>query len=288
MDDAVRARLVEGEALGQRYGITIPETSLTGSSGGHLGKGIGSSVDFQDYREYEAGDDLRRIDWSLYGRTDKLIVKLFREEVNPHVDLLIDASASMALQGTEKGNALLRTSAALAVAAGNSRCTTACWLAGEGFRRIENDRDLPSTWNGIELNSKRNFQEALSIMPPVLKRQSIRILLSDLLWMGDPMQSLRPCADGAAALYVVQLLARTDTAPATHGNMRLLDSESGEMLEVYVDAMLEKQYLDGLRRHQQSWETACRQTGAHFISVVAEELKNHLEPFERAGLLVPA
>ena len=71
-------------------------------SGHHLLPQAGFGIEFAQYRSYDPGDDLRRIDWSAYARSDKLTIKLYREEINPHVDIFIDGSASMKLAETEK------------------------------------------------------------------------------------------------------------------------------------------------------------------------------------------
>ena len=67
-----------------------------------------------DHREYQPGDDLRRLDWAAYARSDKMIVKLYRQEVCPHLDVVIDGSRSMALEGTQKLRAGVALAAALA------------------------------------------------------------------------------------------------------------------------------------------------------------------------------
>ena len=59
----------------------------------------GSGVEFADHRNYAAGDDLRYLDWSVYGRLDKLLLRLFEEEEDLHIYLSIDASASMRANG---------------------------------------------------------------------------------------------------------------------------------------------------------------------------------------------
>src|SRR6185295_17624536 len=59
----------------------------------------GSGVEFADHRNYTVGDDLRYLDWSVYGRLDKLLLRLFEEEEDLHIYLLLDASASMRLSG---------------------------------------------------------------------------------------------------------------------------------------------------------------------------------------------
>ncbi len=77
--------------------LAMPRTPLGGRVGERLGSGTGSSLEFQDYRPYAPGDDLRHVDWAAYARSELLTVRLYREEVAPRVDLVIDVSRSMAV-----------------------------------------------------------------------------------------------------------------------------------------------------------------------------------------------
>ncbi len=71
---------------------------------------------------------------------------------------------------------------------------------------------------------------------------------------------------------VMHLLARADKDPPEGKSLRLVDSETGEMREIHVDAVVARRYREGLARHQENWHHACRQVGAVFVSVVAEDL----------------
>jgi hypothetical protein len=96
------------------------------------------------------------------------------------------------------------------------------------------------------------------------------VLVSDLLWPGEPLHLLGPCAERATALAVVQLLAEADANPAAQGNLRLVDVETDEVKEVFVDAAAVRRYREALTRHQQNWHEACRQVGATFVTLIAE------------------
>ncbi len=80
---------------------TVPHSA--GIAGKRLGRHTGNALEFAEYREYQPGDDLRRLDWSVYARSEQLMVKLFREEIDPRCDLILDHSASMAAGSGEKG-----------------------------------------------------------------------------------------------------------------------------------------------------------------------------------------
>ena len=288
MDSSLRQSLRTGEQLGARYALQIPQVAATGIIGSRAGRRAGSSIDFQDYREYQPGDDLRFIDWGIYARSDRLTVKLFREEVTPHLDLILDGSRSMNLENTAKAAAAAQLAALLATSAANAQCSQAVWLGGEGFQRLANDTLTPSAWDKLELISARTPDQAFEILPPKFRRLGVRVLISDLLWPGDPLPLLRRLREGAAALFVIQLLARDDATPPEHGNLRVVDSETGEESEIYIDSSIAKQYADNLAQLQQSWDNACRQCGAHMTTIIAEDLGSSLKELEAMQLLMPA
>ncbi len=272
MDESYRAYLAEGERVGLRYSLAVPRHVPSGLAGVQLGSRAGASLEFKDHRDYEPGDDLRFIDWQAYARSDRLTVKLYREEVNPHVDLLIDASASMALAGSAKPRAALGIAAAAVAAAANASYTHAAWLAADGCHRVRRGTDAPQGWEGIGFDHAGSLAEALGRMPPRWRPQGIRILVSDLLFMGDPLTTLEQIAHQASAAYVVQVLAAADADPPQRGNVRLVDSESGEVQEVFIDAAAQQRYRDNLARHQDNWQRACTRVGARMATLVAERL----------------
>ena len=288
MDPAIRQALSDGQKLGLRYALQIPQVAASGITGSRSGRRAGSSIDFQDYREYQPGDDLRFIDWGIYARTDRLTIKLFREEVTPHLDLILDASRSMNLPDSAKPGGLARLAAMLATAAANAQCTQAVWLSGEGFQRLPNDALVPSAWDKLSLESQRSPEQSLAMIPPKFRRLGVRVFVSDLLWPGEPLQLLRHFRDGAAALYVIQLLAQEDVTPPEHGNLRVVDSETGEETEIYIDSGLARQYTENLARQQQAWSDACRQCGAQMTTIIAENLEAGFTELEAMQLLMPA
>jgi len=288
MEPSIRQALADGQQLGLRYALQIPQVAASGLTGSRSGRRAGSSIDFQDYREYQPGDDLRFIDWGIYARTDRLTIKLYREEVTPHLDLILDASRSMNLPETAKPGGLARLAALLATAAANAQCMQAVWLSGEGFQRLPNDTLVPSAWDKLTLDSQRSPEQSLAMSPPKLRRLGVRVFISDLLWPGEPLQLLRHLRDGAAALYVIQLLAQEDALPPEHGNLRVVDSETGEETQIYIDSGMAKQYSDNLARQQQSWSDACRQCGAQMTTIIAEKLETSVSELEAMQLLMPA
>ncbi len=272
MNETYRQFLAEGERAGLRYTLAVPRNVPSGLAGVQLGQRAGASLEFKDHRDYQPGDDLRFIDWAAYARSDRLTVKLYREEVNPHVDLVLDGSASMALADSAKAHAALGISAAIIAAASNASYSHNVHLARDGCRSIQRGSDPPRAWDGIAFDADVSLADSIGRMPPRLRPQGIRILVSDLLFMGDPVTTLEQLVDRSSAAYVVQVLAEADVNPPQRGNVRLVDSETGGLQEVFIDAAAQKRYRDNLARHQDHWQRACTQVGARMTTLVAERL----------------
>jgi len=287
MDKTYEDYLRRGRQAGMRYAVASPETARAGYAGARLANQPGSSLEFMDHREYQPGDDLRRVDWSAFARTDRLTVCLYRQEVNPHVDVLVDGSRSMVLEGTAKAEATVGLAALLATAAENAGFTHGTWLAGESWQPVANGTKSPDLWGPMDFDYAGNPFQAFEAAPPILAPRGIRLFLSDLLWLGDPLALVTRLAEKAAAVVVVQLLAEADANPARRGNVRLVDVETSAEREVFVDAVAERRYRTALARHQQNWNRAARQAGALMTTVVAERLIEgwELEDLVAAGVL---
>jgi uncharacterized protein (DUF58 family) len=286
-NDQYRQFLIDGERIGAHYSLSVPHRGPLGQSGVHLGKHAGSSLEFKDHRDYQPGDDIRRIDWNAYARTDRLTVKLFREEISPHLDIVIDGSRSMALEGTMKVQATVGIAAVFAQAASNAGFSHSAWMTRGACQRVGNGTQRPSIWEDIDFESRGNPMDSFTSLSPAWRRQGIRVLLSDLLWMGTPLQTLQVLARGAAAVVVVQVLAKADVEPPRFGSVRLVDSETDAVQEIFVDASAVKRYQDSLARHQENWHAACRQVGGVMVTLVAESVFEtwQLKELVRANVL---
>ena len=287
MNGTYRQYLIDGERAGARYALTAPRNVPFGIAGSQMGKRPGSSLEFIDHREYQPGDDLRRIDWSGFARSDKLTVKLYRDEVSPHLDLVIDGSCSMALEDSPKSQATLGLAAVFATAASNVGFSHTAWIAGDGCRQVVNGTARPSIWDEIDFAYRGDLSTSFVKLPPSWGPFGLRVLLSDLLCPGDPLTILAQFADQATAVVVMQVLAAADVNPIERGNIRLIDSETGAVQEIFLDPVAEKRYRDAFARHQENWHLAAKQTGAIMTTVVAEEILNdwRLEALVAAGVL---
>ncbi len=259
---------------------------LTGPAGDGIGAGIGQSIEFMDFREYEPGDDPRRIDWSAYARSDRLVVRRFREDIRPTVEVYLDDSASMDLEGTPKGDA------ALALA---SACVDAARRAGyaAGLWRAASDRAhplaAPELWPGYETRSGAPPRVGGGARPPATG--AVRVLISDLLLRADLDEFVRRFSRGSRWPIVINVLAREDVTapPGAPCSLRLVDRETGDVMQIEVDEDVRRGFDDRARRFRDSCRGACRRARATFVSVIAEDIFRDAcgaEALIEAGVLV--
>src|SRR4051794_24350164 len=154
MNASLRNYVVKGEKAALRYALGVPRQAPVGLVGGTLSQRSGSSMEFRDHRAYEPGDDLRHIDWSAYARSDQLTIKLYREEVSPILDVVVDTSRSMDLEGSEKGGATAALAAFFVTAALRAGYTHQVWTLADKVRQLPNGARPPGAWEGLEFSHR--------------------------------------------------------------------------------------------------------------------------------------
>ncbi len=259
-DDALRA----GRAAAAGLLLAAPERSL-GVHGETIGAGVGQSIEFMDFREYEPGDDLRRIDWAAYARSDRLMIRRHREEISPRLDVLIDASRSMDLPGAPKADAALALAAATIDAARRAGYHARPWRcdahAATRLERLE-------AWAGFDggAGAAPAFHHAARHCPA----GGVRLLISDLLFPADLPALVRALADGARWLIILQVLSEHDVAAPPPGSLRLRDRETGAVVEVELDAERARAFAARVEAHRAACRDAARRARAAHVELIAE------------------
>ncbi len=250
----------------QAYVLCVAREAARGPAGERLGKAAGASLEFQDRRAYVPGDDVRHLDWGAYARSDQLMVRLYREEVSPRVDLIVDGSRSMqAYPGKAQGAVDLALVLALAARRAG--------LALRIVRVADRCEVLPSAEfeaRGLEFDGRRVLPETLGAGRELLRPGSLRIVLSDFLFPGEPAHLVRPLVARAGGLVLLQVLGAEDAQPPRSGALRLTDSESGANLDLVVDEGRAKDYAKRLDRHVRVWSEECRRVAGRWLSIVAD------------------
>ena len=277
--------LSEGWHLGSRFVPGMPMNAPRGVLGSRLGRRPGESLEFVDFRDYQPGDDLRKLDWNAYARSDSLVVRVFREEVAPHLDLILDASASMAVRDGKAQGTFLAVGL-LAGAAANGGFSTRAFEIRDACHEIEGSASPPQAWQLQPFDGTHNSGNIFIQSPPRMQPRGIRVFISDLLFAADPEMVTAVLADQASAASVIQLLDEPDRTPPENGTVRLVDSETGQVHEIFVDATVRLRYSARLENHTRQWEAACARRGLRFASLTAEALESgNLDVLLEQGVL---
>jgi uncharacterized protein (DUF58 family) len=262
-----------------RLGVDARRRRL--GAGSRLGAGPGASLEFHDHRAYLAGDDLRHLDWSVYARTEQLMLRRHRQEVSPRFEVVLDCSASMAL--TPAKTALATDIAALLATLAESDGTRpVVWCAGEALRR------LPGDWREALRRTACAGSGGLEARPvPTLGAGSERFLVSDGLCPGGGAPVVQALGSGAGRIALVQVLTAAERSPEPLGAARLEDLEGGAG-DVLLDVATCDAYRERLARHQAGWQAALSGRGAGLVTCVVEDgFERALATLLQAGVLEP-
>lgn len=254
----------------------------------------GSSVEFADFRNYTPGDDLRQVDWNAYGRLERMFMKLFMEEQDTTVLLYLDASASMDWGTPAKGLLAKRLIGALAylTLAGLDRVVIA---AGDdqlrAFRPPARGRGAaPELWQyiaGLQFGGRTDLDRALRETGRLGLHGGIAVVVSDLLSPGGYEQGLQYLRFRRQEVTLIQTLAPDELHPELVGDVRLIDSETGESRDVSLTPGLIAAYEQRLRTHQEAVRRFCHAHGISYLPVSSDRKAEEiiLEALRGAGIV---
>ncbi len=230
----------------------------------------GQSVEFADFRNYTPGDDLRFIDWNLFARLDRLYLKLFLEEEDLHLYVLIDDSQSMTFGSPTKLQVAKQIGAAL------------------GYIGLcRGDRVGVSTFNQKRADVFRGRQDSIRMMRSVADYQATKpsrdmtaavkdfcvrnvqkgivVLISDLMDKNGYEAALRMLTARNLDIFVIHLLSPEELEPELKGDLRLVDCEDGDQREISVSAALLKRYRSTLNGFLETAKQFCRKRSIVYV-----------------------
>lgn len=239
----------------------------------------GSSVEFADYRNYTIGDDFRRVDWNVYARLEKLFLKLFVEEEDLRVYVLIDASRSMDILSPSKGGSpskLLyakRIAAALSyIALGNLDRVGLSALSDGSSATLRPKRGKQSAFGifdwleTVQPSGQTQLADSLRDFSLRTSRPGLAIVISDF-FDPDYQKGLSALISRRFELTVLQLLDQDEAEPPLVGDLMLVDSETNERREVTITQSLLRRYKQRLAEHCGGIEDYCTRFGCNYVRV---------------------
>jgi len=250
-------------------------------------KRVGAGLEFADHRDYAAGDDLRYLDWNLYGRLGRLALRLFQEEEDLLVEVLVDASASMGVGNPPKLDLALQIGAALAyVGLANLDRVALSPLGDDAAPALPPARGkgaiLPILrfLDGVRAGGRVGLAAAVRafLSRRRRRRRGLAIVISDFYDPAGHRAALDLLRHHRLEVVAIQVSAPQELAPEVHGDVELRDIETGESRELTVSPSVLAAYR---RRHQtllRDLEGYCRERAIPCYTVVSDQ------PFDAAVL----
>jgi len=213
----------------------------------------GQSVEFADFRNYVAGDDLRFIDWNMYARLDKLFLKLFLEEEDLHFYALIDPSMSMNFGTPTK----FRYACQLAGALGYIGLCRADRVKIELLDGVKKS-SAPVLRGRSSLHRMIDYLESLQpgtnvTLTEAVKSFSLRntgkgilVLITDLMDKSGYEHALRYLTARNLDIYLIHVLSQEEIDPDIQGDLKLIDCEDADVAEISVSQRLIDRYRQTL------------------------------------------
>ena len=232
----------------------------------------GQSVEFADHRPYVAGDDLRFVDWNVYGRLDQLFLKLFLEEQDLTVHIVADASASMSFGEPSKELFIKKLTAALGyVSLVNNNRVTISFIADGVTAQLANMRGRNYLNNMAECllttdcDGPSNFDSACRQLAAGRIGSGVMVVLSDFLFKEGYDSGLRRLIGRQYDLYAIQVLCPQELSPNISGELKLIDIEDADAAEITVSAALSKYYKRNLTAYCNELKDFCTRRGAVYV-----------------------
>ncbi|WP_400247181.1 DUF58 domain-containing protein [Niallia sp. JL1B1071] len=230
----------------------------------------GTSLDFADYKIYHPGDDIRQIDWNVYGRTNKPYIKRFQDEKEISVSIFLDTTSSMK-QVPSKWELARELAASLAYIT----------LSHEDRLSFAAVSTMLSFHRKGSVHNKKTFYEIVDVKEQTINESFTKSLSSSIT---APTQLIVLITDGLEALslfeesfkrlnrrnqqvWLIQLLSETEINPNLSGDIQLVDSENGKMVDVSLNSSIKTLYKKRLNQHNQKLEILCATHGIHYCQI---------------------
>jgi uncharacterized protein (DUF58 family) len=247
--------------------------------GARQGKNVslkkGHGIEFSDYREYQPGDNPRSIDWSLFARSDRLSVKTYQEETNVSVLFILDTSSSMMDVDRQKWERTTELVLALSyIALMDQEVVSVLPLGGGLLRNASGGRSIHRIADyllQISPGDPAHFEKELLSSLSRIKLPGICIFISDFLFPLPQIRALiRTVQRRNFELSAIQVLGEYDLDPLQgERSAFVVDSESGETLDVDLGGEESIRYSNLLEQHSSQLRTLCHQRNIRFSRITA-------------------
>lgn len=278
----------------EQFQLLAARRAKSSAKGERRSRARGQSVEFADYRNYVHGDDFRYLDWNLYGRLDRLFLKLYEEERELPVRIFLDASESMTFGEPRKFDFARQVAAAIGYVAlsGFDRVSVIPFPPFEATLAAGRDNLQPAAFN-LELaargalRSVRGKKSAIQFFQNLsaltsggvadlnqalrrgaleARQAGVAVVLSDFLDPAGYESGLTALIGRGFQVDIVQILSPEELSPTTFGDLRLVDSETGFNQDVTFGRYRMKAYRQTVQNFLQRLREYCQGRGINFFT----------------------
>lgn len=217
---------------------------------------VGSGIEFADHRKYSRGDDFRYIDWNVYGRVDKLLLRLFEEEEDLHIYILLDCSRSMLIGDPLKLHYAMQVGAALTyVGLANLDRVGIIPFGHKLLGRLPPARGKNRIFKvfeflrNVEVGERTRLDTCMRKFVHQEKRRGLAVLISDFYDPSGFEEGLNILRYNKFEPYILQVFDEREANPTLHGDLTIVDCETGEAKEVTISRSL----LDAYRQEHEKY-----------------------------------
>ncbi len=255
-----------------RFNLALKKHSDELYSGDQKSGKTGSGMIFEDHKRYIPGDDIRRIDWKAYARTNEYFIKRFEEEKSVTLHILLDRSSSMDYGRVNKYEYGAKLGIATAYMASQTSDRYRFSVFSEtvtdisSARRSLDPRGLVNTLNTLGYTPESRFERCLSEYSSYIQNTSVVVVISDFLSdIDDISTGVGRLSDSDVVL--VDVMDVTELDPDLAGDTILTDPESDDRLRTYMSDRVVGNYQSRLERHMGQVAEAAHEHGARFLQV---------------------
>src|SRR5215469_3496283 len=272
----------------EQFQLLAARRAKSAAKGERRSRARGQSVEFADYRNYVPGDDFRYLDWNLYGRLDRLFLKLYEEERALPVRIFLDSSESMTFGDPRKFDFARQIAAAVGYVAlsGFDRVTVVPFpsasaraenaqpsvqeMAARGaLRSVRGKKSTIQFFQNLSAltaGGSANLNEALRRGALEARKAAVAVVLSDFLDPEGYEPGLTALVGRGFQVDLVQILAPEEHSPTTFGDLRLVDSETGGLQEVTFGRYRMKAYQQTVQNFLQRLREYCQTRGINYFT----------------------
>ncbi len=268
--------MISAEFLDQlaRFNLVIQKRVTSNYVGTRSSINIGHGLTFEDHKQYVPGDDFRRIDWRVYGRTDKLHIRRFEEERSLTIHIITDASASMKFEKKWDYASMLSVGFAYLTMRENEKFQFSTFSENVQSFKPQRGRShlahMIDEMNSLKVEGESQFLKAIRQIKRTIGARSLVIIISDFLYPIEEIEtglSLLEKND----VKVVMLLDKKEYYLDYKGEYKMKDSETRSILRTFVSPRLGIQYKSKLDEHIGKVRKICTDTHSDFTLITTDK-----------------